>query len=130
MAVTLRELDDGTTLKVQLTGQLVREDYEAFVPAVERLVRRHGKIRMLVEMRDFHGWTAGALWEDTKFALHHFHDIERLAIVGEARWEQGMAAFCKPFTAARVRYFDHTQADEALTWALDGKKNGITTVRA
>jgi len=71
---------------------------------------------MLVEMHDFHGWTAGALWEDTKFAVHHFRDIERLAIIGETKWEKGMAAFCKPFTTASVRYFDHTQAAEAREW--------------
>lgn len=128
MAITLKELDNAKTLQVQLTGKLVKEDYETFLPAVERLVGRHGKIRMLVEMREFHGWTAGALWEDTKFALHHFNAIERLGIVGESKWEQAMAAFCKPFTAAEVRYFDHTQADEARAWVL-GKRDAVATAR-
>ena len=27
-----------------------------------------------------------------------------------------MAAFCKPFTTARVRYFDHTKTAEAREW--------------
>lgn len=70
---------------------------------MERLVKQHGKIRMLVEMHDFHGWTAGALWEDVKFDAKHFHDIERLALVGETKWEKGMAVFCKPFTTAASR---------------------------
>jgi hypothetical protein len=117
--VELKEFNDGKLLEVHLTGKLVTEDYETLVPAVERLVKQHGKMRLLVEMRDFHGWTAGALWEDTKFALHHFRDIERLAIVGEAKWEKGMATFCKPFTTAEVRYFDHTQADEARAWVAE-----------
>jgi hypothetical protein len=71
-------------------------------------------------MRDFHGWTAGALWEDTKFALHHFSDIERLAVVGETKWQHGMAVFCKPFTAATVRYFHHTASSEARAWIEQG----------
>jgi hypothetical protein len=116
MTIEFKERDEGKTLEVRLTGKLGKEDYEAFVPAVERLVKQHGKIRMLVELHDFHGWTAGAVWEDTKFALRHFTDIERLAIVGETRWEKGMAAFCKPFTAAKVRYFDHTRPAEARDW--------------
>ena len=120
MKLELKELDDGKLLEVHLTGKLVKEDYESFLPAVERLVKQHGKIRMLVEMHDFHGWTAGAAWEDTKFAAHHFHDIERLAIIGETRWEKGMATFCKPFTTAKVRYFDQTKAAEARGW-LAGK---------
>lgn len=118
MSVELQELDNGKLLVVKITGRLVKDDYSQFVPAVDRLVNRQGKIRMLVEMHDFHGWTAGALWEDCKFGLHHLRDIERLALVGETRWEKGMATFCKPFTAAQVRYFDHTQAAEARDWAI------------
>ncbi|SFI52823.1 hypothetical protein SAMN05428978_10159 [Nitrosomonas sp. Nm34] len=43
---------------------------------------------MLVELVHFHGSTAGAAWEDTKFAVRQFNDIERLAIVGDKAWEK------------------------------------------
>jgi len=120
VAIKLEETDGGKALEVQLSGKLVKEDYEKFVPVVERLVKQHGTIRMLVVMHDFHGWTAGALWEDTRFAWHHFSAIERLAVVGETRWQHGMAVFCKPFTAAVIRYFDHTTLDEARAWLEEG----------
>jgi hypothetical protein len=119
MAIKFEERNGGKVLEVSLTGKLVKEDYEAFVPAVERLVKDQGKIRMLVSMHEFHGWTAGALWEDTKFAMHHFRDIERLALVGEKQWQHGIAVFCKPFTSATVRYFDQAAAPEARAW-LEG----------
>jgi hypothetical protein len=93
----------GKVLVVRLSGKLTKEDYQRFVPEVERLVRQHGKIRMLVQMHDFHGWTAGALWEDIKFDLKHFAHIERLALVGDRKWEAAMAVFCKPFTTATIR---------------------------
>ncbi|MGA2904529.1 MAG: STAS/SEC14 domain-containing protein [Candidatus Korobacteraceae bacterium] len=118
MSVELRELDNGKLLEVHLTGKLVKTDYEAFLPVVERLVKQHGKLLMLVEFNDFHGWTGSALWEDIKFDAKHFNDIERLAIIGENKWEKGMAAFCKPFTTAKVRYFDHTNAAEARDWLV------------
>lgn len=116
MSVELTKENDGKVLVLRLTGKLVKEDYEAFVPDVDREVARHGTVRMLVEMHDFHGWTAGALWEDTKFALKHFGGMERLAVIGETKWQKGMASFCKPFTKAEVRYFDHSQVEEARTW--------------
>ena len=115
-AVTLKETNDGRLLEIQLTGTLAKEDYEHFVPEVERLVKAHGKIRLLVEMHEFHGWTAGALWQDIRFDARHFRDIERLAIVGETKWQHGMAVFCKPFTAAKVRYFDRPAIDQAREW--------------
>ncbi len=119
MPVRLTEKSGGKLLEVQLSGKLVKEDYASFVPAVERLVREHGKIRVLVDMHDFHGWTAGAAWEDIKFDAKHFNDIERLAMVGETKWEHGMATFCKPFTRATIRYFDRAKHNEANSW-LEG----------
>jgi len=123
MAVELKELDGGKVLELHLTGTLAGEDYEKFVPEVERLVEQHGKIRMLVEMHDFHGWTAGALWEDTKFTVQYFSDIERLAVVGEAKWQEGVSLFAKPFTSAVVRYFDRTKVDKAREWLRLGEPN-------
>jgi hypothetical protein len=115
-AVTLNEIEGGKILEIQLTGKLAKEDYERFVPVVERLVAQHRKIRLLILMNDFHGWTAGALWEDIKFDAKHFKDIERIALVGEAKWQHGMAVFCKPFTSAKIRYFDRGEIDEAREW--------------
>jgi hypothetical protein len=114
--ITLHELNGGTALEVHITGKITAADYDQFLPNVERLVKQYGKIRMLVEMHDFHGWTAGALWQDIKFDARHFNDIERIAMVGETKWQHGMSVFCKPFTAAKLRYYDRTAIDEARAW--------------
>jgi hypothetical protein len=103
-------------LEVRLTGKLTREFYERFVPEVERQIQQYGKLRILLELRDFQGWTVGALWDDVAFEFRHGKDIERLAIVGETRWQKDMAAFCKPFTAATVKYFDESQLETARQW--------------
>lgn len=121
MAVTVKvievfEEEGGGLVAIHVTGKLTAEDYNLFVPQMGNLIKEHGKIRVFLELVDFHGWSAGALWEDTKFAVKHFNDIERLAIVGDKRWEEGMAIFCKPFTTAKVRYFDITENTEAQQW--------------
>ena len=119
MPIQLHEENDGRILVVHIIGKLVKADYEQFVPEFERLVPQHGKLRVLFDMTGFHGWDASALWEDTKFGIHHFADIERLAMVGEKQWQHGMAIFARPFTKATVRYFDHADAAEARTWLGD-----------
>jgi hypothetical protein len=116
MPIQLNEENGGKTLIVHVSGTLAAADYEHFVPEFERLVREHGRVRVLFDMTGFHGWTAGALWEDTKFAMHHFRDIDRLAAVGEKKWQEGMTTFCKPFTQATIRYFDHGDASDARRW--------------
>lgn len=114
--ITTQERNDGKVLEVRATGKLAKEDYADFIPQVERLITRYGKISMLFEMYDFHGWTAGGLWQDIKFDLKHFRDIDRLAIVGQTRWQKGMAAFCKAFTTAEIRFFEPHQLLEASAW--------------
>ena len=119
MDQTLDIISVGKLLHVKVTGKLTKEAYESFAPVVEVQIQEHGKIRILFEMHEFHGWTAGALWEDLKFDFKHWKDIERLSIVGESKWEASMAVFCKPFTAAKIRYFDHTKLDEAKAWIAE-----------
>jgi len=116
MSIQLNEENGGKVLVVRVSGTLVQADYAQFVPAFERLIRLHGKLSLLFDMADFHGWALSAAWEDFKFGLEHFADIERLAMVGDKKWQQGMAVFCKPFTKAAVRYFDHADAAQARTW--------------
>ena len=114
-----KEIDitiSGNVMEVDVTGKLTKDDYAQFVPATEKLIKEFGKVRILFVMHDFHGWSAGALWEDIKFDVKHFTDIERLAIVGESKWEHGMAVFCRPFTTAKMRYFDIAQLEEARKW--------------
>lgn len=115
-AIEIKKEAGDNTIEARITGKLTAEDYESFVPEIETAIKMHGKVRILLELIDFHGWSAGALWEDTKFAAKHFNDIERLAIVGDRQWEKGMAVFCKPFTTAKVRYFDITEIGKAQKW--------------
>ncbi len=116
MVNELEVVASGQLTHVRVSGKLTRESYEVFVPLIDDQIQQHGKVRILFEMHDFHGWTAGALWEDLRFDLAHWHDIEKLAIVGESKWEQGMAMFCRPFTSASIQYFDHTRLDDARAW--------------
>src|SRR6202142_246567 len=78
MPIQLKEENGRNTLVIHISGKLVKPDYEHFVPEFERLLRQHGKLRVLFDMTGFHGWDAGALWEDIKFDVKHFADIERL----------------------------------------------------
>ena len=111
------EIDDTQPyLTVRLSGKLSAKDYEHFVPRIEAAVKERGSVRLLLVMHDFHGWDAAATWEDTKFGLRHYHDIDRLAMVGEKAWQHGMAVFCKPFTKASIKYFDVSESAAAKAW--------------
>jgi hypothetical protein len=106
----------GNVLGFKLSGRLLDEDYVHFVPVIDAAVAESGKLRLLAQFHDFHGWSPHALWDDIKFSSTHCHDIERVALVGDKAWEHWMAAICKPFTKATVQYFDVADEDQAWAW--------------
>jgi hypothetical protein len=112
------ELEENGFLIVTLVfaGKLEKEDYELFVPQIEGLMKEKKAVRILVKLKEFNGWTVGALWEDTKFGAKHFRGIDRLAVVGDRKWEKRLTAFIKPFTGATVRYFDVIKKADAMAW--------------
>lgn len=121
MAIQYSEVDlatraDSNVIHLHVSGTLSHEDYEIFGPDIEKQIQKHGRIRVLLELDDFHGWTARALWDDIKFDIQHFRDIERIAMVGDQTWEKWMALFVSPFTAATVKYFDASEMDAAWEW--------------
>jgi SpoIIAA-like len=107
---------EGRILKIVVSGKLKKSDYASFIPETEQRIQQYGRICLLVELHDFHGWEADALWEDVKFDVKHFNDIERIAVVGETTWHEWMTVLFCPFTGATVRYFEADQADQAHAW--------------
>src|SRR5579872_849838 len=103
-------------LAFKLSGKLHDEDYKRFVPLIDAAAAKEGKVRLLARFEDFHGWDLHALWDDIKFSTKHCTDIERIALVGDKTWEKWMAKVCKPFTLAKVRYFDVAETDAAWAW--------------
>jgi hypothetical protein len=116
MPIQTHEENGGKLLVIHISGRLVKTDYAHFVPEFERLVQQHGKLRVLFDITALQGWDAGAAWEDIKFDIRHFSDIERLAVIGAAKWQHGMAIFFKPFTGASIRYFNHADSAGARKW--------------
>jgi len=119
MAIELTENADAKTLETKISGKLSRQDYEVLEPVVSAFIESQGKIKILFQMHDFHGWEIGAVWEDIKFATKHCADISKIAMVGEKSWEKWMSTICKPFTLSSIKYFDSGEVDAARTWLAE-----------
>lgn len=106
----------SSVLHMSINGTLERSDYDQFVPEIEERIHPYVKIDLLLELSDFHGSSSGAMWEVTKFGIHHFNDIRKLAVIGDRQRELCLADFTKAFTTAGVRYFDISRYQEASKW--------------
>ncbi|MBN1909379.1 MAG: STAS/SEC14 domain-containing protein [Pirellulales bacterium] len=110
---------DKTTGIVTATasGQLTEADVDKLTPAVDEVIAQQGSIRVLLQLVDFHGWEdRHAAWDHVTFVKHHHRNVERIAIVGDRKWEQWLATLARPFVHATQRYYDESQLDEARQW--------------
>lgn len=117
MTIKLNEENGGKLVALVASGKLTKADYDYCIPEFERLIKQHGKLRVMLDISDFHGWIEGsALWEEMKFDFKHYNDFERIAVVGDKKWHQKIATFSKPFTKAAIQYFNHAESAEAMKW--------------
>ena len=114
------KINDGIDdiVEIRATGKLTKEDFSSFVPKFEECVRRLGKLRVLFDVTDFHGWQSDGIWEEIKFDVKHNNDYRRLAVIGDEKWHHWLVAAFKPFTFAETQYFSAPQSDQARQWLL------------
>jgi hypothetical protein len=67
-------------------------------------------------MTDFEGWESGAAWDDLQFDRKYGADFERVAMVGETRWQKWISKLGALFAATTVRYFDLKEMSDAVRW--------------
>ncbi|HEY5036957.1 MAG TPA: STAS/SEC14 domain-containing protein [Chthoniobacterales bacterium] len=108
--------NEGNLITVRVSGRLTQEDYDQLIPAWEKEIAEHGSMRMLLLMEDFHGWTPGAGWDDFHFTATHAKHIERVAMVGEKKWQEWFAKVGSLLVSEDVRYFDLANLSEAERW--------------
>ncbi|MBC8445374.1 MAG: STAS/SEC14 domain-containing protein [Rhodospirillaceae bacterium] len=104
-------------IALQATGTLTGEDYDAVLPDIEKLIKKHGKVRVYIDMGSFDGWEMNAAWKDMAFGIAHWNDLEKLAIVGDAKWEEWTAAAANAMMHGTVRHFPVRDQADALEWA-------------
>lgn len=114
--IQVEDTSQGKLIHLTFVEKLDKDDYERFIPMLEGLMAGDAKIQILVELRDFTGYSGAALLEEAKFSLSHSPEINKLAIVGNATWLGGLAMLAKPLTA--VRFFDAEELETAREWLL------------
>lgn len=107
----------GSTLGFKVSGDVTKDDYDVLTPAVESAVAGRGSVNLLLDLTEFHWEKVSAWGSDMRFG-HEYHDkIEKMAIVGNRKWEEHLAKICTPFFAEEAQYFENDH--EAWAW-LEG----------
>ena len=120
--IEIREQPDFVEFEV--SGTLTGDDYDRLVPELERLAAERGPLQMYIELHDFDGWMPAGLLKDLRFDAKHQGDMERIAVVGETRWEEWATRLSQPFLKADMRFFSLGEAEAARRWAAGDPAQG------
>jgi hypothetical protein len=99
-------------------GKVTRADYnEVLVPAVEKALARHNRVRLYYEIAaDFSGIEPGAMWEDFKVGMEYLTRWERVAVVTDVEWIRHTIQLFGFMIPGTVKLFPTSEAAQARSW--------------
>jgi len=116
MGVTIQQ-EEGNLSVVRITSLLRKSEMDAALAAEARKWGPATRIKALVIMEDFEGFERGADWGDISFLVRHDHQIEKIAIVADRKWESDALTFAGAgFRQGQVRFFPQNQLAQARAW--------------
>jgi hypothetical protein len=105
---------------VRITGKLTQPELTDLQLAAGDIIKEQGKVRLLVIAEKFEGWQRGGAWGDLSFQVEHDAHIERMAIVGEKKWEELALIFTgKGLRKFPIEYFQPAEIAQARAWLAE-----------
>jgi hypothetical protein len=113
MIEVITELPDNV-VGILAKGRVTNEECDTVLkPAMERSLKRHGKIRLYYEVGSRF---PGAGWDDLDVAIDHLPQWERIAIVTDTGWVRHTVNALRFLLASEVRVFTTMEAAEGRAW--------------
>ena len=118
IAIAMKRSKKNVFIEIAMLGKLTHEDYQLFVPMIDKALKNAKglEVDLLVDMRGFKGWELLAAWDDMKFGVKHRNTFDKMAIVGNKKWEEVSVNMMRHLMKGKSKFFK--QRDKALTWLL------------
>ena len=108
----------GQVLTIKVSGMLTELELTSMQAAAAKIIRTGGKWRLLVLTENFKGWERGGAWNDFSFSDNDA-GIERMAIVGDRKWEDLATLFtAKGLRSFPIEFFSPEQLSAAQDWLV------------
>lgn len=103
-------------LAYEVSGHFTGDDMRAFIEKLEQISDRGQKALLYQEMGEREGFDFEAVTEKLKNMGTIWRAVERIAVVGEARWLEIYIGIVDHLTPQQMKYFDRSEKDAAFTW--------------
>ena len=116
LSIGIERIDNQFVLTLKAVGTLTHDDYQVITPMIDSALEgvKDPKVKVLIDGTELDGWELRAAWDDFKLGLKHGNEFDKIAIVGNKRWQQMAARVGSWFVSGEARYFD--DFDAAVAW--------------
>lgn len=122
MSAEIVTASDGM-VTARIAGKLTQPELTALQDATSEFIKKQGRARILVLVEKFEGWHREGDWGDLSFSMQYDAQIEKMAIVGDRKWEDLALLFAaKGLRKFPIEYFAAQDMDKARAW-LDESSN-------
>jgi hypothetical protein len=110
---------DANILYTIVSEEITKDDFSQIESNVDRLFHNFTKVSWYYEMRNFEGWEFKTFFHASKYTLKHNDLFQKIAMVGEKKWQEWMTDLMKPFASAQVHFFESDDKEEAKKWIAE-----------
>ncbi len=107
---------DSIVVTFKAIGMLSDGDYDSLNEDMEALMSKLDFVRVLVDWERLEGWEPGAKAVSTWFGHVHNEQIQRMAIVADAKWKDEIQRIHDVVAPTEVRGFAPSKRDAAMAW--------------
>ena len=118
ISIAIKRNKKRVFIEISMIGKLKHEDYQLFVPMIDKALKgtKGLEVDMLVDMKGFKGWEFLAAWDDFKFGVKHRNAFDKMAIIGNKKWEEASTAMMSHLMTGESKFFK--EREKALSWLL------------
>lgn len=116
--VKILERSKDNVLGVEATGEVSLEDLKKVEVVFDEAIKKYDKINWLYIIGTMKYTNLRAMYEDMSWLMKNLKHFDRMAVVGDKKWEELMIKTDGFFFGEK--YFDITQLEEAWKY-VEGK---------
>jgi hypothetical protein len=110
------ERSSGSVFGLEICGKETGENLEQIKPLLGELLMEHEKVNILILLTDFTGWDLKGFFGEIRLGLKFYNRMNKIAIVGDKKWEELLVKIDAPFEKAEERFFYLNDLEKAWEW--------------
>ena len=119
--------DAGKVLALYVRNKLSKGDLNDLVPTMEQHITKTEDPHLIMILDDFKGWRdTAAFWKEIRLDAEYLGYFNRIAVVGDKKWQQWGTQLLNPITKEELRFFQRKDVDQAWKW-LDSTSHRLNS---